>query len=216
MDVTYAREQMVDQQVRAWDVLDGRVLNTLREVPREKFVPEKYRDLAYADTRIPLAHGTSMMTPMQTGRLLQALKINNNDYALEVGTGSGYLTACLAHLAGKVLSLDIYEDFTDQARQLLESLGVSNVQLKTRDATTLDEENVYDVIAVTGSLPRYTDNFERALKPGGRLFVVTGTGPVMEAMLVTRIAAEKWVRDILFETSLPALVNCQAPDSFRF
>jgi protein-L-isoaspartate(D-aspartate) O-methyltransferase len=216
MDVTYAREQMVDQQVRAWDVLDGRVLNTLREVPREKFVPEKYRDLAYADTRIPLAHGTSMMTPMQTGRLLQALKINNNDYALEVGTGSGYLTACLAHLAGKVLSLDIYEDFTDQARQLLESLGVSNVQLKTRDATTLDEENVYDVIAVTGSLPKYTDNFERALKPGGRLFVVTGTGPVMEAMLVTRIAAEKWVRDILFETSLPALVNCQAPDSFRF
>jgi protein-L-isoaspartate(D-aspartate) O-methyltransferase len=216
MDVNNACEQMVEQQVRAWEVLDARVLNTLRSVPRAAFVPENFRDLAFADTRIPLAHGKSMLTPMQIGRLLQALKIQPDDCALEVGTGSGYLAACLALLAARVVSLDIHEDFTDQARQRLESLGVTNARLETRDASSMDEENQYDVIAVTGSLPKCPGNFEMALKTGGRLFVVIGTGPVMEAMLITRIAADKWVREVLFETSLPPLENCPKPDSFRF
>ncbi len=216
MDVNYAREQMVEQQVRAWDVLDERILDTLRSVPRESFVPAEYRSLAYADTGIPIGHGESMMTPMQIGRLLQSLKIGNDDYVLEVGTGSGFLTACLAMLAGKVLSLDIHEDFTRRAAQRVAQLGLRNVRLETRDATVLDEQSTYDVIAVTGSLPRYSGNYEKALKPGGRMFVVCGVGAVMEAMLVTRIGVDKWVRDVLFETSLPPLANSQQPDSFRF
>ena len=216
MDVNYARTQMVEQQVRAWEVLDERILGTLRSVPREAFVPEEYRSLAYADTRIPLGHGVSMMSPTQIGRLLQSLKITTDDYVLEVGTGSGFLTACLAKLAAKVLSLDIHEDFTRQAQERLEQLGVRNVRLETRDATLLDEQNAYDVIAITGSLPRYTNNYEKALKPGGRLFVVSGVGAVMQAMLVKRIGADKWVREVLFETSLPPLAHSKKPDGFRF
>lgn len=216
MDVNYARVQMVEQQVRTWDVLDERILDTLRSIPRESFVPDGYKSLAYADTRIPLAHGASMMTPMQVGRLLQSLKIGKGDYVLEVGTGSGYLTACLATLAAKVLSLDIHEDLTRQAAGRLEELGLRNVRLETRDATLLDEQSTYDVIAITGSLPEYTGNYQKALKPGGRMFVVCGVGEVMEAMLVRRIGANKWVREVLFETSLPPLANSQKPDVFRF
>ncbi len=215
-DANYAREQMVEQQVRAWDVLDGRVLDILRKVPREAFVPNEFRDLAYADTAIPLAHGVTMMTPMQVGRLLQALSITPNDQVLEVGTGSGFLCACLAGMAAKVHSIDIHEDFTAQASRRLEEQGVRNVRLETRDANTLDEQSVYDVIAVTGSLPKYTGNFEKALKIGGRLFVVVGPGPVMEAMLVTRLSSDKWVREVLFETSLPPLANSPKPEGFRF
>ncbi len=215
-DANYAREQMVEQQVRAWDVLDGRVLDILRKVPREAFVPNEFRDLAYADTAIPLAHGVTMMTPMQVGRLLQALSITPNDQVLEVGTGSGFLCTCLAGMAAKVHSIDIHEDFTAQAGRRLEEQGVRNVRLETRDANTLDEQSVYDVIAVTGSLPKYTGNFEKALKIGGRLFVVVGPGPVMEAMLVTRLSSDKWVREVLFETSLPPLANSPKPEGFRF
>lgn len=215
-DANYAREQMVEQQVRAWDVLDGRVLDILRKVPREAFVPAEYRDLAYADTAIPLAHGVSMMPPMQVGRLLQALSVKQDDQVLEIGTGSGFLCACLAGLAAKVRSIDMHEDLTADAARRLEEQGIQNVRLETRDANTLDEQSAYDVIAVTASLPKYTSNFEKALKIGGRLFVVVGTGPVMEAMLVTRLAADKWVREVLFETSLPPLANSQQPEKFRF
>ena len=216
MDADYAREQMVEQQVRAWDVLDGRVLNILREIPREAFVPAEYQDLAFADTGIPLGHGVSMMTPMQVGRLLQALSITREDQVLEVGTGSGFLCACLAGLAAKVHSIDIHEDFTARAAQRLEELGIRNVRLETRDGNSLEEQSAYDVIAVTGSVPKYTSNFEKALKIGGRLFVVVGKGPVMEAMLITRIGAEKWVREVLFETSLPPLANSPKAEGFRF
>lgn len=216
MDVNFAREQMVEQQVRAWDVLDNRVLETLRSVPREKFVPSAYVDLAFADTEIPLDHGVSMMTPMQVGRLLQALSIDSEDQALEIGTGSGFLTACLAHLAARVHSIDIHEDFITGAAQRFEELGIRNVRLENRDFNTLDEQSAYDVIAVTGSLPRPAENLEKALKVGGRLFCIVGSGPVMEATLVTRISAEKWSREALFETSLPTLENARQPDRFRF
>ena len=215
-DANYAREQMVEQQVRAWDVLDSRVLDVLRKVSREAFVPAEYRDLAYADTAIPLGHGVSMMPPMLVGRLLQALSIKKDDQVLEVGTGSGFLCACLANMAARVHSIDIHEELTAEAGRRLDEQGIQNVRLETRDANTLDEQSAYDVIAVTGSLPKYTGNFEKALKTGGRLFVVVGAGPVMEAMLITRLASDKWVREVLFETSLPALANSPQPEGFRF
>ena len=215
-DANYAREQMVEQQVRAWDVLDSRVLDVLRKVSREAFVPAEYRDLAYADTAIPLGHGVSMMPPMLVGRLLQALSIKKDDQVLEVGTGSGFLCACLANMAARVHSIDIHEELTAEAGRRLDEQGIQNVRLETRDANTLDEQSAYDVIAVTGSLPKYSGNFEKALKTGGRLFVVVGAGPVMEAMLITRLASDKWVREVLFETSLPALANSPQPEGFRF
>ena len=217
MDTEFARAQMVSQQVRAWDVLDARVLTVLDALPREQFVPAAYRKLAFADMQIPLAHAQVMMAPKVEGRLLQALDPQANESALEIGTGSGFVTACLAKLAGEVLSLDIYADFTSSAGRLLAGLGIRNAVLETRDATVLDGlQQRFDVIAVTGSLPLYDARYAGRLNMGGRLFVIAGQPPVMEALLITRVAEDAWARESLFETALPPLINAAAPAAFRF
>jgi len=216
MDLSHAREQMVDQQVRAWEVLDQRVLDTLRSIPRERFVPPAYRDLAYADAQIPLGRGEVMLTPMQQGRLLQSLDIQPGDKALEIGTGSGFLTACLARLAAKVRSVDIHQEFIEAAAQRLAELEIRNVSLEVQDGARLTEQASYDVIAVTGSIPVREESYERALKTGGRLFVVIGKAPVQEACLVTRIGPDEWMREALYETQFPALANTPRPSSFTF
>jgi protein-L-isoaspartate(D-aspartate) O-methyltransferase len=216
MDVNFARDQMVDQQVRAWEVLDERVLETLRLVPREHFVPEAYRELAFADAQIPIGHGEVMLTPMQEGRMLQALDIKPTDKAMEIGTGSGFFTACLAHLAARVRSVDIHEDFIETASAKLEQLEIRNVALEAQDGASLTEQNSYDVIAVTGSIPVHEPSYEKALKTGGRLFVVVGSAPVMEACLVTRVSSDEWVRLALFETQAPPLANTPRPSRFKF
>ena len=217
MDSQFARYQMVSQQVRAWDVLDLRILNLLEALPREQFVPAAYRKLAFADTQIPLDHGQVMMAPKVEGRLLQALDPQAEESALEIGTGSGFVTACLAKLAGEVLSLDIFAEFTASAGRTLASLGIHNAQLETRDATRLDGlTQRFDVIAVTGSLPVYDKNYAERLNVGGRLFVIVGQQPVMEALLITRVAEDAWARESLFETVLPPLVNAVTPGGFQF
>lgn len=217
MDTEFARAQMVNQQVRAWDVLDMRVLNLLEVLPREQFVPAAYRKLAFADMQIPLAHGEVMMAPKIEGRLLQALDPQANESTLEIGTGSGFVTACLAKLTGEVLSLDIYADFTGSAGRLLADIGIRNVTLETRDATVLAGlSQRFDVIAITGSLPVYDARYAELLNVGGRLFVIAGQPPIMEALLITRVAEDAWARESLFETSLPALVNAVVPASFSF
>jgi protein-L-isoaspartate(D-aspartate) O-methyltransferase len=217
MNTQFARDQMVRQQVRAWDVLDLRVLEVLEALAREQFVPERYRKLAYADMQIPLAHDEVMMAPKVEGRLLQALDPQPHESVLEIGSGSGFVTACLAKLAGRVLSLDIYADFTAGASRTLAALGVRNVKLETCDATRPDSlTQRFDVIAVTGSLPAYEARYAEHLNVSGRLFVIVGQPPVMEALLVTRIAEDAWARESLFETVLPPLVNAVAPTGFRF
>ena len=217
MNMQSARDQMVRQQVRAWDVLDLRALEVLEALAREQFVPERYRKLAYADMQIPLAHGEVMMAPKVEGRMLQALDPQRHESALEIGSGSGFVTACLAKLAGEVLSLDIYADFTAGASRTLSALGVRNVRLETCDATRPDSlAQRFDVIAVTGSLPAYEARYAEHLNVGGRLFVIVGQPPVMEALLVTRVAEDAWARESLFETVLPSLVNAAVPASFRF
>lgn len=217
MDMQSARNQMVQQQVRAWDVLDPRVLTVIENLPREQFVPPRLRNLAYADTNIPLGHGEVMMTPKMEGRVLQALNPQNSESALEVGTGSGFLAACLSKLAGEVLSLEIYPDFTAAAGRTLNGLGLRNVKLETRDGTKHDEPaRRFDVIALTGSLPVYDRAYQDHLQVGGRLFVIVGRSPVMEAVLVTRVAEDAWSRESLFETDLPALQNAPAPRAFQF
>jgi len=217
MDMHAARNQMVHQQIRTWEVLDLRILSVFEALPRDKFTPEAYRNAAYADMQIPLPHGEVMLAPKVEGRFLQALDPQPHESALEIGTGSGYFAACLAKLAREVLTVDIHPDFIEAASKTLKSLGLKNVQLETRDGTRLEWLNGnYDVIAVTGSLPVYDPAYEQRLNVGGRLIVVVGESPVMEVLLVTRTAEDAWTRDGLFETDLPALKNAVAPRVFSF
>ncbi|MGA9855278.1 MAG: protein-L-isoaspartate O-methyltransferase [Gammaproteobacteria bacterium] len=217
MDAAFARNQMVSQQIRAWDVLDPRVLAILEALPRDQFVPQAYRQLAFADTQIPLSHAQVMMAPKVEGRMLQALDPQPDESVLEIGSGSGFISACLAKMAGEVLSVDIYPEFTAGAGKILKSLGIRNVQLETRDATQLDWlSQRFDAIAVTGSLPVYQETYAQHLNIGGRLFVIAGESPVMEALLIMRVAEDAWSRLSLFETGLPALVNAVTPQHFIF
>jgi protein-L-isoaspartate(D-aspartate) O-methyltransferase len=216
MTVEQARAQMVGQQVRAWEVLDARVLDVLGRVPREHFVPPGYRELAFADTAIPLAHGQFMMPPKLEGRLLQALQLVPLDRVLEIGTGSGFLTACLGRLAESVLSIDIDDEISAAAAKRLAEIDLHNVELRVGDALSLDISGQFDAIAVTGSVPELPDSWTDLLNPGGRLFVVVGRAPVMEALLITRHASNAIRREVLFETVVPPLVNTSQRQPFEF
>lgn len=216
MNSDFARQQMVEQQVRAWEVLDPDVLEVLKQVPREEFVPAAYASIAFADTEIPIGHGQAMMTPTIEGRILQALAPRVDEHIFEVGTGTGFLTACLARLAGSVTSVDIFADFVKSAAAKLESTGIRNIELLEMDATRTLPDDSFDAIAVTGSIEVFDPRFVSALKPGGRLFVVVGKSPVMEARLVTRTGDNEWRSDSLFETVLAPLVNGDLPPQFLF
>lgn len=216
MDINFARQQMVRQQARAWDVLDDDVLDVLAKVPREQFVPAGYEALAFADMEIPIGHGEAMMTPTIEGRVLQALDPSSTDDVLEIGTGTGFLAACLARLAGSVTSVDIHEDFLDMAQANLEDSGLGDVELLCMDATRELPDQQFDAIAVTGSIELFDPRFVMALKPGGRLFVVVGKPPTMDALLVTRSGEDGWETRSLFETDLAPLVNGRLPAQFLF
>jgi protein-L-isoaspartate(D-aspartate) O-methyltransferase len=210
------REQMIEQQVRAWDVLDQGVLDVLRTVPREQFVPESQRFLAYADAEVPLGHGQHMLRPSVAGRLLQALGVPGLGKILEIGTGTGYLTACLARGAKQVRSLEIFPDLADAARANLAAAGISNVEVVTGDARTLAGPERYDVIAITASLPIPDDVFQKQLALGGRLFVVVGEPPIMEAQLIVRESETDFTVHSLFETVIDPLINASRPPAFTF
>jgi protein-L-isoaspartate(D-aspartate) O-methyltransferase len=215
-DYAGARRSMIEHQVRAWDVLDPRVLEVLAAVPREHYVPERYRDVAFADTEIPLGRGQRMLAPKVEGRLLQALSPGRGDEVLEIGAGSGFLAACLGRMGTRVRSLEIFADLAAAAATALRTDGVANVTVEHADALLLDEEAAYDAIAVTASLPVYDPRFERALRPGGRLFITVGMAPAMHALRVTRTGRDQWVREPLFETVIPPLVGAPAPPRFVF
>jgi len=216
MNLEVAREQMIGQQLRAWGVLDERVLGVIREIPRESFVPAGWAGVAYADAAIPVGDGKSLPAPKIHGRMLQALDPQPGESVLEIGTGTGYLTACLARLAGHVTSIEIHEDLSEMARANLERVGIRNARLIVDDAFAMEFSRRYDVIAVNGSLPLPDERFERLLAVGGRMFVLTGSPPVMQASLVTRIGDDEWSRRHLFETSLPPLENAPQPEGFVF
>jgi protein-L-isoaspartate(D-aspartate) O-methyltransferase len=216
MLTAYAREQMIEQQVRAWDVLDEGVLDILRKVPREHFVPEPQRFLAFADTEIPLAHGQHMLRPSVVGRLLQALELEGNERVLEIGTGTGYVTACLRAGAAHVRSLEIFPDLADAARTNLSALAVRDVEIVNADAMKLDTSTRFGAIAITASLPVYDERFQRQLEVGGRLFVVIGEPPIMEARVIHRVAEDAWSTESLFETLIDPLVNAKRPPEFTF
>ena len=216
IDVQSARRQMIEQQVRAWDVLDLRVLEAMERVPREAFVPEAFRDLAFADMIVPLGEGQSMLAPKVEGRILQSLDIAPTDRALEVGTGGGYFAACMGQLARSVLSVEIRPALAQAALANLRHAAGHNVSVEVLDAMTITADGEYDVIALTGSLPVYDSRFERALKVGGRLFAVVGTGPVMDARKITRAGHGEWVAVSLFETVMDPLDHAPTPPRFVF
>lgn len=216
MNIEFARRQMVAQQVRAWEVFDSRVLGIMETTPREQFVPAAFAELAFADTEIPLGHGQYMMTPTLEGRLLQALKLLPGDRVLEIGTGSGYLSACLAGLAQSVVSVDIFTDLTEAAGRKHAELGIDNVRLLTIDAARELPEGTFDVIAVTASLPLFDTRFLAPLKPGGRLFVIVGSAPIMDAQLVVRRADDRPETTSLFETNVLPMLHAASPPAFQF
>jgi len=216
MNTDFARQQMVEQQVRAWDVLDLDILDVLKNVPREQFVPAGFESLAFADTEIPIGHGQSMMTPTIEGRVLQALGLKPEEVVLEIGTGTGFLAACIARLAASVTSIDIYDDFLEKAAANLEDTGIDNVELAQMDATQELPDGYFDAIAVTGSIQAFDPRLVMALKPEGRLFIVVGDSPVMEARLVQRTGDNEWQAKVWFETDLTPLVNGALPPQFSF
>jgi protein-L-isoaspartate(D-aspartate) O-methyltransferase len=211
-----ARRNMIEQQIRPWDVLDQQALDVLASIPREDFMPDGYRNLAFSDIAIPLGHGEFMLKPAIEGRILQALALQPTDRVLEVGTGSGYLTATLARLAASVTSIDILPEFIEAARHKLKAHGLSNVILHTGDASHGWCDQRYDAIAVTGSVATITETWQQNLRVGGRLFIVTGQSPVMEAFLITQVGEREWIRESLFDTELPPLRNAVPVKTFEF
>jgi len=224
MSVNQAREQMIEHQVRAWEVLDARVLNVLRNVPREQFVPDSQRFLAFADVDVTLPHGQHMLRPNITGRLLQALELSGTERVLEIGTGTGFVTACLAAASAHVKSFELFADLADAARANLAAVGTRNVEVVTADAMQAGVQlesgaggsGRYHAIAVTGSLPVYDERFQRMLEVGGRLFVIAGDAPVMEARLVRRVTEDGWATESLFETVVDPLINARRASGFTF
>lgn len=213
-----ARFNMIEQQVRPWDVLNQRVLTVMRNLPREAFVPDAYRGLAYADIEIPLGERTNMLAPKVVGRMLQALDVQPHETVFEIGTGTGYGTACLAHLGEQVFSIEIDPDLAEGARARLNAMGLSQVEVHTADAFAGQiQGGPFDVIAVTGSVPTAEPlaALEQLLSEGGRLFIVVGEQPLMEAMRITRIGND-FRRESLFETSIASLENAPLPERFAF
>lgn len=214
-DLERLRFTMIEQQIRTWEVLDQRVLDLLMKVRREEFVPAAYRALAFFDMEIPLGHGERMLQPKLEARMVQELALSEKDHILEVGTGSGYMTALLAMLGGHVCSVDIVPEFTRAAGARLAASGINNVSLDTGDAARgWDKRGPYDAIVLTGSVPLLAPAFRTSLKPGGRLLAIVGEPSVMEAQLVTNTGGGAFNTLDLFETCIAPLKN--APQLNRF
>lgn len=213
-DHAHARELMVEQQVRPWDVLDPRVLDVLVDMPRERFVPPAYEGVAHADVELPLGHGEVMLKPVIAGRALQALLPVEGEEVLEIGTGSGYVTACLARMARQVLSLDRHADFIEAARARLAGLGMSNVRFEVMDALAWQTDRQFDAICVNGAVDAIPPQFVGMLKPGGRMFIVRGRSPAMEAVLVRNEGGTPRIES-LFETDIPYLAGAAPVPAFH-
>ncbi|HSS65342.1 MAG TPA: protein-L-isoaspartate O-methyltransferase [Gammaproteobacteria bacterium] len=215
MNLQQARFNMVEQQIRTWEVLDHVVLDLLEQAPRHEYVPPAYRNLAYADIAVPLGDGEVMMPPRVEARLLQSLCIGAGDRALEIGTGSGFLTSLLASLAREVISLEISDTLAEMGARNLSEHGIANVLLERGDGVHGWEKHApYDVIAVTGSVPILERHFQQQLAVGGRLFVIVGEAPAMEALLIRRSGEDQWFAESLFETVIPKLKGAKEPERF--
>lgn len=217
MDFEQARFNMIESQIRTWDVLDQQVLDVVAAIKREDFVADAYRSLALADMQIPLGHGELMLTPKLEARMVQEVGISSDDKVLEIGTGSGYQTALLCSLASTVVSLEIVAEFTTAARARLEAAGLRNFVLEVADgASGWESAAPYDAILLTGSVPELPNGLRSQLKPGGRLLAVIGEEPVMTATLITRVSETDYTEVALFETCIPPLRNALKGERFVF
>lgn len=213
MNVEHARHAMIEQQVRPWDIVDLQVLAAMSAVPRENFVPAAYRDLAFADTELPIGHGETMFKPVLEGRMLQGLKLQPNDEVLEIGTGTGFITACLASLCRSLVTVDLHADFIANAKNRLAALDLNNVRYEQADALAFNPDQQFDAIAVTGAVTDVSQVFLDWLRPGGRLFIIHGQSPAQEAVCLTR-STQGFDTESLFETDIPYLVGAQPVDRF--
>ena len=211
-----ARFNMIEQQIRPCEVLEGRILELLKHVRREHFVPAGKKELAFADTEIPLGHGAAMWQPRLEARTLQELHLTRNDKVLEVGTGSGYLTVLLSALAGQVISIEIVPELSAMAKQNLAACHRDNITLETGDAAHGWGNGTYDAIVLTGSTPVLPEVFRNSLNIGGRLFAIVGDAPVMEAQLITRVAPDTFETINIMETCVAPLRNAEQPGRFVF
>jgi len=215
-NVDRARFNMVEQQIRPWEVLDSHVLDAFGTVPREKFVPLAYRNLAFADFEVPMGHGQKMLSPTLQAKMLQALAVRPGDMVLEVGTGTGFFTALLARFAKHVYSVEIQPELLETARQNLSKMKISNVTLEQGNAAKgWRHHGPYDAIVITGSIPEISPEFLSSLRSAGRLLAVVGKPPVMHARLVTRLG-EHYPKEDLFETVIPPLQDASLKPVFLF
>ncbi|MBA2710778.1 MAG: protein-L-isoaspartate O-methyltransferase [Tatlockia sp.] len=208
---------MIKQQLRTGDVLDERIISLFETISRKEFVPSAYQELAYSDMHIPLGHGQSMLTPLEEGKLLQALQLKGHETVLEIGTGTGFLTALLSHLSKKVLSIDYYQEFTDQARKKLAEHQRDNVELIVGDGSRgwLDKAP-YDVMVFSGAIPVITKTHRLQIVPGGKLFAIVGKDPIMQGQLHYLDHDDNWHFELVFETCIPLLIEQSKPKEFVF
>ncbi len=217
MSYQNARTNMVKQQLRTGDVLNESILNLYHLIPRHEFVPEIYMDFAYSDMQIPLGHDQRMLTPLEEGKILQALKLRGNETVLEIGTGSGFFTALLSKLCKKVISVDYYAEFTTDAARKLQAHGCHNVELITGDGSQgWLEQAPYDVVLFTGALTELNETHFLQIVPGGKLFAIEGRPPVMQAQLYELDHKENWTQSLIFETNIPLLIDKLKPNVFIF
>ncbi|PTQ88097.1 protein-L-isoaspartate O-methyltransferase family protein [Nitrosomonas ureae] len=217
MDLEQTRFNMVVQQIRTWYVLDDTVLDLLYKIKREEFVPAENLAMAFVDMEIPLGFGQVMLTPKMEARILQELHIRKTDKILEVGSGSGYMTALLADKGAHVYSVEIIPELKTMAEKNLKAHGITNVTLEQGDAARgWPQHKPYDVIVLTASTPVLPDAFKNSLNPGGRLFAIVGEDPVMEALLITCVVPGEFTTTTLFETSTVPFINAQQPSRFTF
>lgn len=217
MDIEQARSNMIEQQIRTWEVLDIDVLDLLNEIHREEFIPDAYQELSFADTRIPIGHEQTTMTPKVEARLLQSLSVNPDETVLEIGTGCGYLTTLLAKSAKHVKSIDLFPDFIKTAHDNIIKTGLTNIELESTDAYSLfDQAEKYDVLVLTASLPEMDERFINLLNDGGRMFAIIGDSPAMEACVLTKESGTKYSKTSLFEIDLPALIGAEQKEVFEF
>jgi protein-L-isoaspartate(D-aspartate) O-methyltransferase len=215
MDIELARFNMVEQQVRPWEVLDARVLGVLTAVRREDYVPSRYRNMAFADLCLPIGHGEVMMKPVIEGRVLQAVDLKAQDSVLEIGTGSGFLSACLGRLAREVVSIEQHADLAEAAARRLYANAIRNVRIEHAEALlAFEPKREFDAIVVTGAVNALPARWRAWVKPGGRVFAVTGESPAMQATLFSLDAGGHWSQERLFETDLPYLTHATPPKRF--
>jgi len=217
MDIEQARFNMIEQQIRPWEVPDQDVLDLLNEIHREEFIPDAYKDLSFADMRIPIGHEQTTMMPKVEARLLQSLRLKADETVLEIGTGCGYLTTLLAKSAKHVKSIDIYPDFIVAATDKIIKTGLTNIELECADAySLLDKSEKYDVLVLTASLPKMDEQFLNLLNNSGRMFAIIGESHAMEACVLTKQENGAYSKESLFETDLPALIGSEQKEKFVF